>query len=193
MKVNGLRWWILSLIVLVTIINYLDRNTLAIMWQGIVGDLGLIPKNLSPEEYSQKSKELYSYIYMFFMVAYGISQMLSGKLYDKIGTRKGFVVSVTLWAIADACTSFARGLGSLGFFRVLLGLGEAGPWPGATKSNAEWFPQKERGFIWRRSINRSNFFTNYHCVALRCFWMETDFCGGWCIRIALACSVADYQ
>ena len=146
MKVNGLRWWILSLIVLVTIINYLDRNTLAIMWQGIVGDLGLSPKNLSPEEYSQKSKELYSYIYMFFMVAYGISQMLSGKLYDKIGTRKGFVVSVTLWAIADACTSFARGLGSLGFFRVLLGLGEAGPWPGATKSNAEWFPQKERAF-----------------------------------------------
>ncbi|MEI8086439.1 MAG: MFS transporter [Paludibacter sp.] len=146
MKIKGLRWWVLSLIVLVTVINYLDRNTLAIMWQGIVGDLNLIPKNLSPEEYSQKSKELYSYIYMFFMVAYGISQMLSGKLYDKIGTKKGFVVSVTLWAIADASTSFAKGLGSLGFFRTLLGLGEAGPWPGATKSNAEWFPQKERAF-----------------------------------------------
>ncbi len=146
MKVKGLRWWVLSLIVLVTVINYLDRNTLAIMWQRIVGELHLIPENLSPEEYSQKSKELYSYIYMFFMVAYGISQMLSGKLYDKIGTRKGFAVSVTLWAIADACTSFARGLGSLGFFRTLLGLGEAGPWPGATKSNAEWFPQKERAF-----------------------------------------------
>ncbi|MFZ4455963.1 MAG: MFS transporter [Bacteroidales bacterium] len=146
MKVNGLRWWIISLIVLVTIINYLDRNTLAIMWQGIVGDLKLIPTNLSPEEYSQKSKELYSYIYMFFMVAYGISQILSGKLYDKIGTRRGFVVSVALWAVADACTSFAKGLFSLGFFRTLLGLGEAGPWPGATKSNAEWFPQKERAF-----------------------------------------------
>ncbi|HET9571862.1 MAG TPA: MFS transporter [Bacteroidales bacterium] len=146
MKVKGLRWWIIGLIVLVTVINYLDRNTLAIMWQSIVGDLGLIPKDLSPEEYSQKSKELYSYIYMFFMVAYGISQMLSGKLYDRIGTRKGFVVSVTLWAIADACTSFAKGLGSLGFFRTILGLGEAGPWPGATKSNAEWFPQKERAF-----------------------------------------------
>lgn len=146
MKIKGLRWWVISLIVLITIINYLDRNTLAIMWQGIVGDLGLIDPNLPDAEYSQKMKELYSYIYMFFMVAYGISQMLSGKLYDKIGTRKGFVASVAVWAVADACTSFARGIGSLCFFRSLLGLGEAGPWPGAVKSNAEWFPQKERAF-----------------------------------------------
>ncbi|MCL2650945.1 MAG: MFS transporter [Candidatus Azobacteroides sp.] len=147
MKIKGLRWWIISLIVLVTLINYLDRNTLSIMWQGIVADLGLIDKeSLSPEEYTQQSKEMYSYIYMFFMVAYGISQMLSGKLYDKIGTRIGFVISVTIWAVADALTAFARGLGSLSFFRAMLGLGEAGPWPGAVKSNAEWFPVKERAF-----------------------------------------------
>ena len=147
MKIKGLRWWIISLIVLITLINYLDRNTLSIMWQSVVADLGLIDKeNLSPEEYAQRSKEMYSYIYMFFMVAYGISQMLSGKLYDKIGTRIGFVISVTIWAAADACTAFARGLGSLCFFRSILGLGEAGPWPGAVKSNAEWFPVKERAF-----------------------------------------------
>lgn len=146
MKIKGLRWWIIGLIMIVTIINYLDRNTLAIMWQGIVGDLGLIDPDVSPEEYSRQSKQLYSYIYMFFMVAYGVSQMLSGKLYDKIGTRKGFAVSVGIWAIADACTSFARGLASLSFFRSMLGLGEAGPWPGSVKSNGEWFPQKERAF-----------------------------------------------
>jgi ACS family hexuronate transporter-like MFS transporter len=147
MKIKGLRWWVISLIVLVTLINYLDRNTLSIMWQGIVADLGLIDReSLSAEEYAQQSKEMYSYIYMFFMVAYGISQMLSGKLYDKIGTRIGFVISVTVWAIADACTAFARGIGSLCFFRSMLGLGEAGPWPGAVKSNAEWFPVKERAF-----------------------------------------------
>lgn len=147
MKIKGLRWWVIILIVMVTIINYLDRNTLSIMWQGIVKDLGFIDDvNLSAEEYSQKSKEIYSYIYMFFMVAYGISQMLSGKLYDKIGTRIGFVISVTIWAIADACTAFAKGLTSLCFFRSMLGLGEAGPWPGAAKSNAEWFPTKERAF-----------------------------------------------
>lgn len=147
MKIKGLRWWVIILIVVVTIINYLDRNTLSIMWQGIVKDLGLIDDvNISAEEYSQKSKEIYSYIYMFFMVAYGISQMVSGKLYDKIGTRIGFVISVTIWAVADACTAFAKGLTSLCFFRSMLGLGEAGPWPGAAKSNAEWFPTKERAF-----------------------------------------------
>lgn len=145
MKIKGLRWWVIGLIVLITIINYLDRNTLSIMWQGIVKDLGLIDmEGLTEEEFKTKSKELYAYINMFFMVAYGISQMLSGKLYDKIGTRKGFVASVLVWGIADACTAVASGVKSLCGFRAALGLGEAGPWPGATKSNAEWFPQKER-------------------------------------------------
>ncbi len=144
MKVKGLRWWIIGLVSLATIINYLDRNTLSIMWPGMVGDLGLIDNSLPADEAKKQAKEIYSYIYMFFMVAYGISQMVSGKLYDRIGTRLGFVVSVVIWAISDALTSVARGIGSLSFFRALLGLGEAGAWPGATKSNAEWFPVKER-------------------------------------------------
>lgn len=83
-------------------------------------------------------------ITMFFMVAYGISQLVSGKIYDKIGTRRGFTLSALLWGGADALASVSTGLKSLTFFRVMLGLGEAGPWPGTTKSNAEWFPQKER-------------------------------------------------
>jgi ACS family hexuronate transporter-like MFS transporter len=83
---------------------------------------------------------------MFFMVAYGISQLVSGRIYDKIGTRKGFVMSALIWGTADMLTSLARGVASLSFFRVLLGLGEAGPWPGTVKSNAEWFPVKERAF-----------------------------------------------
>lgn len=133
------------MIVVVTIINYLDRNTLSIMWQDIVKDLGLIDaEGLSPEDFKTKSKELYAFINMFFMMAYGISQMFSGRLYDKIGTRKGFVTSVLVWGVADALTSVASGVKSLCGFRAALGLGEAGPWPGATKSNAEWFPQKER-------------------------------------------------
>ncbi|MGN0188559.1 MAG: MFS transporter [Candidatus Cryptobacteroides sp.] len=145
MKIKGLRWWVISMIVAITIINYLDRNTLAIMWQGIVESLGLIDaEGLTDDEFKTKSKELYAYINMFFMVAYGISQMLSGKLYDKIGTRRGFVASVLVWGVADACTSLASGVKSLCGLRACLGLGEAGPWPGATKSNAEWFPQRER-------------------------------------------------
>jgi ACS family hexuronate transporter-like MFS transporter len=111
---------------------------------GIAYELGLVDLNDKQSVIDDKLKKLYSYIYMFFMVAYGISQLVSGKIYDKIGTRKGFVMSALIWGTADMLTSLARGVASLSFFRVLLGLGEAGPWPGTVKSNAEWFPVKER-------------------------------------------------
>lgn len=195
MKIKGLRWIVLSLIALVTIINYLDRGTLNYMWiantkhtvaadayvydegaatyrftlngtetiaqqaqvavqadgsliytedGGIAKDLGLIDLSASEEEQQRQAKNLLALITTFFMLAYGISQLISGKIYDKIGTRKGFTLSALLWGGADALASLSSGLKSLTFFRMLLGLGEAGPWPGTTKSNAEWFPQKER-------------------------------------------------
>lgn len=145
MKVKGMRWWVLALIVLVTIINYLDRNTLGIMWSRIVEDLGLINREgLSDVEFNDKSKTLFAQINMVFMVAYGLSQMFSGRVYDKIGTRKGFAFSALLWGISDALTSLATGVKSIMGFRAGLGFGVAGPWPGTVKSNAEWFPQKER-------------------------------------------------
>ena len=145
MKVKGMRWWVLGLIVLVTIINYLDRNTLGIMWAKIVEDLGLISREgLTDAQFNDLSKKLFRDINMVFMIAYGLSQMFSGKLYDKIGTRKGFTISAIVWGISDLLTSFAGGVKSIAGFRAGLGLGVAGPWPGAVKSNAEWFPQKER-------------------------------------------------
>ena len=131
MKLKGMRWWILGLIGLATIINYIDRNALAIMWPGISEDL-------------QLDKTQYAFIVSCFTVAYAISQALSGKMFDRIGTRLGFVVSIVVWSISAALHSAAVGLKSFAVFRALLGLGEAGNWPGATKSNAEWFPVKER-------------------------------------------------
>ena len=132
-KVRGLRWWIIVLIAIATVINYIDRSSLAIMWPDISRELDL-------------SKEHYAAILSFFMIAYAISHSLSGRLYDIVGTRLGFVLSITLWSIAAALHSVARGISSLGIFRALLGLGEAGNWPGATKSSAEWFPVHERAF-----------------------------------------------
>jgi ACS family hexuronate transporter-like MFS transporter len=132
-KVHGLRWWIIILVAIATVINYIDRSSLAIMWPDISKDLDL-------------SKEHYAAILSFFMVAYAISHSLSGRLYDIIGTRLGFVLSITVWSIAAGLHSIARGIASLGVFRALLGLGEAGNWPGATKSSAEWFPVHERAF-----------------------------------------------
>ena len=132
-KVTGLRWWIVGLVALATTVNYIDRSALAIMWPQIADDLEL-------------SKDDYANIAVFFTVAYAASQSLSGGLYDRIGTRLGFIVSITVWSIAAALHGFARSVPSFIVFRVLLGLGEAGNWPGAVKSNAEWFPVQERAF-----------------------------------------------
>lgn len=131
MKIKGLRWWIITLIALVTVINYIDRNALAIMWPSISKDLGL-------------SKDHYALIITFFMVAYAISQTVSGKIYDKIGTRFGFVFSIIIWALSSGLHGLSQSLTSFAALRASLGFGEAGNWPGAVKSNAEWFPPKER-------------------------------------------------
>ena len=131
MKIKGLRWWIIGLICLATIINYIDRSTLALMWPSISKDLGM-------------TKNDYAFILNVFMVAYALGQMLSGKVFDKVGTRIGYVIAIGVWGISSFMHSFARGIASFSFFRVTLGLGEAGNWPGAVKSNAEWFPMKER-------------------------------------------------
>lgn len=131
LKINGLRWWIIGLIGIATVINYIDRWALAIMWPGIAGDLGL-------------DKGDYAIILNTFMVAYALGQMLSGRVFDKVGTRLGYVLSILVWSTSSMLHSIGRGLVSFSILRATLGLGEAGNWPGAVKSNAEWFPLRER-------------------------------------------------
>ncbi len=132
-KLRGLRWWIISLIFLATLINYIDRLTISVLAPVITRDLGL-------------SNTEFGGIITWFLLAYTISQSLSGKLYDRVGTKRGFVVSVVVWSIAAMAHAFARGLASLSALRFILGLGEAGNWPGAAKTVAEWFPIRERAF-----------------------------------------------
>ena len=79
------------------------------------------------------------------MVGYAIGHSLFGKIFDMIGTRLGFVLAIVVWSISIMLHAAARGVLSLGLVRAMLGVSEAGNWPGATKSNAEWFPIKERG------------------------------------------------
>src|SRR6185436_11774122 len=132
-KIVGLRWWIVGLVFLATLINYIDRLTISVLAPIITKDLGL-------------TNTQFGGILTWFLFAYTISQGLSGKLYDRIGTRLGFVCSIILWSLAAMAHAFARGLNSLSIFRFVLGLGEAGNWPGAAKTVAEWFPIRERAF-----------------------------------------------
>lgn len=135
MKIKGLRWYIIGLIALATIINYIDRTAINILWPYIHKDFGIAEAD---------SKDALKLITTFFMIAYAIGQTVTGKLMDAIGTRLGFVASIVGWSISIALHAVAKTLGSFNVFRFFLGLSEAGNWPGAAKSNAEWFPAKER-------------------------------------------------
>ena len=131
MKIKGLRWWIIGLIFIATVINYIDRTAFALLWPEMGKDLGMDNSD-------------YAFMLNIFMITYATSKFLSGRLYDKIGTRIGFTLSILVWSLAAAFHAIARGVISLSIVRGLLGLGEAGLWPGTVKNNGEWFPVKQR-------------------------------------------------
>lgn len=135
MKVKGLRWWIIALIGVATLINYVDRSAINILWPYIYKEFGIADVD---------NKSALALITTFFMIAYALGQTATGKMMDALGTRIGMTISIIGWSISIAFHAFARSLFSFSVFRFMLGFSEAGNWPGATKSNAEWFPAKER-------------------------------------------------
>jgi ACS family hexuronate transporter-like MFS transporter len=138
-KATGtLRWVVVGLVALATVINYIDRQTITVLWPNHMAP------DLFPDMDADGHKQILGYVSAAFILAYAAGQAIFGKIFDWIGTRLGFVLSIGVWSIATALHAFAQGLMSLTFFRVILGVSEAGNWPGAAKANAEWFPTKER-------------------------------------------------
>jgi ACS family hexuronate transporter-like MFS transporter len=134
-KIPGLRWRILALIFLATTINYIDRQSISLLFPVISrpGEL-----NLTPLQYSRITSAL--------LVAYMFSQSLSGKFFDRFGARVGFSISIIIWSFAAMGHAFITGFTSFAALSFLLGFGEAGNWPGSAKVIAEWFPVRERAF-----------------------------------------------
>jgi len=126
-----LRWGVIGLIAVATVINYIDRNALAVMWPAVSEEIGA-------------TKEDYALLVTIFMISYAVGQSLFGKIFDVIGTRLGFAVSIIIWSISIALHAVVRSLPLLGLLRATLGVSEAGNWPGAVKANALWFPPRER-------------------------------------------------
>lgn len=131
MKIPGLRWWIVALVFLAAVLNYVDRQTLSILAPTIQADLKMDDRD-------------YANVVNLFLLAYTIAYLISGKLVDRIGTRGGMALFVVWWSLANLATAWVHGLRSLGACRFLLGLGEAGVWPAASKAASEWFPPRER-------------------------------------------------
>lgn len=139
MKVRGLRWWVVGLVALATVINYIDRQSLIVLYPQAFADI-------FPDKSIGEHKEIYAFVSMVFVLSYAFGQAAFGKIFDWIGTRIGFVLSIGAWSLATAAHAFAKGVFSFSLFRGILGFAEAGNWPGATKANAEWFPTQERAF-----------------------------------------------
>lgn len=116
---------------LATVINYLDRQALSVLGPDLRREFGM-------------SNEAYGTVLSAFMLAYTISNGVSGPLIDRIGTRLGYALCMAVWSAAGMLHALATGPVSLAGFRFLLGIGEAGNWPAGAKVAAEWFPARER-------------------------------------------------
>ena len=130
--IKNLRWWIGGLLFASTVINYIDRQTLNVLAPYL------------KKEFAWTNSD-FALIVISFRAAYAILQTVAGRVLDRIGTRRGLLLSVAWYSVAAMLTSFATGLRSFAGFRFLLGSGEAANWPGATKAVSEWFPKHERG------------------------------------------------
>jgi ACS family hexuronate transporter-like MFS transporter len=129
--VSKSRWLMLAFAFVATVINYLDRQTLSV----------LAPVML---ERFKISATTYSHIIFAFMLAYTVMNGVSGPLLDRLGSKVGYALTIAWWSAAEMLHAFSGGAISLGVFRFLLGVGEAGNYPAGVKVIGEWFPPKER-------------------------------------------------
>lgn len=129
--VKGLRWWIIALVCVGTIMNYLARNSLSVLAPELKHELNF-------------TTQQYSYIVAAFQIGYTIMQPVCGIIVDLLGLRLGFALFAALWSAAGVMHGFASGWLSLGVVRGFLGLFEAAAIPSGMKAVAEWFPDKQK-------------------------------------------------
>jgi len=130
-KIGNYRWTIVSLVFFATTVNYLDRQVISLL------------KPVLEKEFSWTETD-YSNIVIAFQLAYAIGLLGFGRIIDKIGTKLGYALSLTVWSLAAIAHALAKSTFGFGVARAALGLSEAGNFPAAVKTVAEWFPKKER-------------------------------------------------
>jgi ACS family hexuronate transporter-like MFS transporter len=126
-----LRWWIISLVTLGTILNYLARSTLSVAAPTIKAEFGM-------------TTEQYSWLVLAFQASYTLMQTVAGAVLDALGTRLGFFLFAMGWALSNMAHGLATGWQGLAVLRGMLGATEAAAIPAGTKAVAEWFPARER-------------------------------------------------
>jgi ACS family hexuronate transporter-like MFS transporter len=138
-QIGKYRWTICGLVFAATTINYLDRNVLGLLKPVLSAD-GVFGANKADQELN------YSTVVICFQIAYALGMMIAGRIIDRVGTKQGYAYSLIGWSFAAIGHAFGHHTWSFGFWRAALGVTEAGNFPAANKTMAEWFPKKERAF-----------------------------------------------
>lgn len=125
------RWTVCGLIFFATTINYIDRSVISFLKSTFTTEMGWTDAD-------------YTDVEITFKVFYAIGLLLAGRLIDVMGTKMGYGVSTFLWSVAGVATAFVNTVLGFQIVRGALGLAEAGNFPSAIKTVAEWFPKKER-------------------------------------------------
>lgn len=127
----AVRWRIAILLAVITTINYIDRSVFGVVAPVVRGEFGIGDAD-------------YGFITSGFLLAYGVGQMISGPLIDRLGTKRAFSLAAVFWSVATILHALGRGLWSFFTLRVMLGIAEAANFPAASKAVAQWFPANER-------------------------------------------------
>ena len=132
-KKTNVRWIVVGLLFFATTINYIDRQVIGLLKPYIQDDL-------------HWSETDYGYIVTAFQIAYAIGMLACGRLLDKVGSKLGYSIAIIVWSLGAVLHAAVRSVMGFGVARAVLGLGEAGNFPAAVKTIAEWFPKKDRAF-----------------------------------------------
>lgn len=130
-KIKGLRWYMIALVTLGTVLGYLTRNTVAAAAPTLMEELHI-------------STQQYSYIIAAYSAAYTVMQPVAGYVLDILGTKIGYAFFAIAWAVFCGSTALAGSWGGLALARGAVGAAEAAMIPAGLKASSEWFPAKER-------------------------------------------------
>ena len=130
-KIKGLRWYMIALVTVGTILGYLTRNAIAVAAPTLQDQLHI-------------STQQYSYIIAAYSACYTLMQPVAGYVLDVMGTKVGYAMFAIMWALFCAATALASSWGGLAIARGAVGMAEAAMIPAGLKASSEWFPAKER-------------------------------------------------
>lgn len=125
------RWYFVAMVACAIAISYFDRQTISVAIAAIQHSIPV-------------SNQQFSYLSTAFLLSYAALYIGGGRLLDRIGTRRGFLLIMLWWSVACAMHGFARSFGWLVAMRFLLGMGEGGAFPAATRVVSEWIPAHQR-------------------------------------------------